>query len=125
MLVFKIIGVVAFALVPVILGLNLETRWFGFVVAAVLAGYAVRDVVAPVRLSADSDGVTVVRGYAGHRRLAWSEIKRVRLDTMRRAPFLEIDADESLHLFSRYDLGMPPDQALAMIEQIRPPLDQP
>jgi Bacterial PH domain len=125
MLVFKIIGMLAFALIPSLIGLNLETRWFGFVVAAVLAAYAVRDVAAPVRLSADAEGVTVVHGYAGHRRLAWSEIERVRLDTMRRAPFMEIDAGESLHLFSRYDLGMPPDEALAMIEQIMPPPDQP
>ena len=120
LMTFKIIGALAFALVPQVLGLNAASRWFGVVVAIVLAIYALRDVAAPVRLAADAEGVTVVSGYSGHRRLAWSEIDRLRVDSRRRAEFLEVDANESLHLFSRYDLGMPPTEALEMLEQIRP-----
>jgi len=120
LLVAKIIGVVAFALIPQVLGLNLGSRWFGVLVAVVLAVYAARDVVAPVRLSADAEGVTVISGYAGHRRLAWSEIDRIRVDSRRRSEFLEVDVEDALHLFSRYDLGMPPTDALAMLERVRP-----
>jgi hypothetical protein len=68
-------------------------------------------VLAPVRLSADTEGVTVVRGYAGHRRIPWPEVERVGVGEHRslglRAELLEIDTGESLHLFSRYDLGAP------------------
>jgi hypothetical protein len=119
-LVAKIIGVVAFALIPQVLGLGTGSRWFGLLLALVFAVYAARDVLAPVRLSADAEGVTVVRGYAGHRRLPWSEVERLRVGSQRRAEFLEVDTGDSVHLFSRYDLGMPPTQALAMLERIRP-----
>ena len=32
---------------------------------------------------------------------------------------LEIDAGESLHFFSRYDLGMPPTEALDLVLEVR------
>jgi hypothetical protein len=115
----KAIGAVAFGLIPPVLGLNAASRWFGLVVAIGLAIYAVRDLVAPVRLSADSEGVTVIHGYAGHRRLRWSEIERVRVDAHRRGEFLELDAGESLHLLSRYDLGARPTEVLETLEKIR------
>ncbi|WP_229837095.1 PH domain-containing protein, partial [Dactylosporangium sucinum] len=75
------------------------------VVAALVAGgYALRDLLAPVRLAADLSGLTVVTGYAGHRRLAWSEVERIRVDTRSRAglrsELLEIDTGDTLHLFS-------------------------
>jgi Bacterial PH domain len=119
MIVAKVIAVIAFAAVPQVFQLNSASRWFGLIVAATLAAYAVRDVIAPVRLAADPDGLTVIRGYAGHRRLAWSEVERLRVDR-KRSSMLEVEAAESLHLFSRYDLSMPPDEALTMLEQIRP-----
>jgi hypothetical protein len=79
--------------------------------ALVLGCYAVRDVAAPVRLAADADGVTVVGGFTAKQRLSWDEIERVRVDERRRlgtrSQFLEIDAGDSLHLFSSYDLGVP------------------
>lgn len=75
----------------------------------VLGLYALRDVVAPVRLAADPDGLTVIVGYAGRRRLAWSQVELIRVDDRERfglrSRMLEIDAGESLHLFSEYDLG--------------------
>ena len=37
----------------------------GLVVAVGLAVYGLRDLLAPVRLAADGDGLTVVTGFAG------------------------------------------------------------
>jgi len=119
MIVAKVIAVIAFAAIPQVFQLNTASRWFGLIVAAVLAAYAVRDVIAPVRLAADREGLTVISGYAGHRRLAWSEVERLRVDR-KRSSMLEVETTGSLHLFSRYDLSMPPDEALTMLEQLRP-----
>ncbi len=91
--------------------------------ALVLAGYALRDLLAPVRLSADRDGVTVVAGFAGSRRLAWSEIERVRVDERRRlgvrSQLLEIDTGDTLHLFSQYDLDAPVTDVAETLAQLR------
>ncbi|RZU72277.1 PH (Pleckstrin Homology) domain-containing protein [Micromonospora kangleipakensis] len=80
--------------------------------AAALAGWGLRDLVAPVRLAADRDGITVAQGFAGHRRLPWREVEAITVDRRTRrgltAETLEIDAGESLHLFGRYDLNAPP-----------------
>ncbi|BCB80705.1 hypothetical protein GCM10022251_01500 [Phytohabitans flavus] len=92
-------------------------------VAAALAIWASRDLLAPVRLAADPDGVTLVAGFAGRRRLAWSQIERVRVDTRPRRGIrtetLEIDAGESIHLFSEYDLGAPPSEVAAALGPLR------
>jgi hypothetical protein len=82
-------------------------------VAAVVAGaYALRDLLAPVRLTADPDGITVVTGYAGHRRLEWGQIERIRIEARTRAglrsEFLEIDTGDMLYLLSTYDLNARP-----------------
>jgi hypothetical protein len=91
--------------------------------AAGLTIWAARDLLAPVRLAADPAGVTLVAGFAGHRRLAWSQIERVRVDTRGRLGIrtetLEIDAGESLHLFSEYDLGAPPAEVASALELLR------
>src|SRR6185369_5967148 len=75
-------------------------------------------------VAADAEGVTVARGYAGHRRFAWSDLDRVRVDSRTRfgarSAFLEVDAGESLFFFSRYDLGEDPDDVLKVIEEIHP-----
>jgi hypothetical protein len=82
------------------------------VATAILAVYALRDVIAPVRLAADLDGVTVVSGYAGHRRVDWAQVERMRVDARSRggmrSELLEIDAGEHLFLLSRYDLNTHP-----------------
>ncbi|BCB86047.1 PH domain-containing protein [Phytohabitans suffuscus] len=92
------------------------------VVAAALALWAARDLLAPVRLAADPSGVTLVTGFAGHRHLAWSRIERVRVDTRPRLGIrtetLEIDAGESLHIFTEYDLGASPANVAAAIEPL-------
>jgi hypothetical protein len=93
------------------------------VAALVLAGYALRDLVAPVRLTADVDGVTVISGFAGRSHLPWSQIERVRVDERRRlgtrSELLEIDAGDSLHLFSRYDLDRPCEEVVEALTRLR------
>lgn len=95
----------------------------GLVAAVVLAGFAVRDLVAPVRLSADGTGVTVVRGFAGRRHIPWADVERVRVDVRRRlglrSELLEIDVGSTLHLFSAYDLGVPPEQVADELVALR------
>ncbi|MET7422376.1 PH domain-containing protein [Dactylosporangium sp. NPDC005555] len=82
------------------------------IAAVILAVYALRDVVAPVRLAADLEGITVVSGYAGRRRLDWAQVERMRVDARSRggmrSELLEIDAGEHLFLLSRYDLNAHP-----------------
>jgi hypothetical protein len=77
-----------------------------------LVGWAVRDLVAPVRLAVDPAGVTVIKGFAGRRHLAWGQIERIAVDSRPRLGLrtgtLELDAGDSLHFFSRYDLGAEP-----------------
>jgi hypothetical protein len=80
--------------------------------AAALAGWALRDLVAPVRLAVDAEGITVIRGFAGRRQLPWPAVEAIRVERRTRggltAETLEVDAGESLHLFGRYDLDAPP-----------------
>ncbi len=65
----------------------------------------------------------MVVGFAGRRRLSWPEIERVRVDRRERlglrAELLEVDAGDSLHLFSRNDLGAEPDEVLATLLALR------
>ncbi|MFC4018628.1 PH domain-containing protein [Micromonospora sp. GCM10011542] len=93
-------------------------------VALGLVGWAVRDLLAPVRLAVDPAGVTVVRGFAGHRRLPWPAIEKITVDRRARfgltAEVLEIDAGESLHLFGRFDLGADPDEVAEALHAARP-----
>lgn len=121
--VLKFLGAVAFLLIPPFATPNKGAWVLGLIAAVGLALYGLRDLLLPVRLIADADGVTVASGFAGHRRLAWSEVDRVRLDRRRRlgasSDFLEVDAGESLYLFSRYDLGVDPSDALDEIKTIR------
>ncbi|MFD0684826.1 PH domain-containing protein [Actinomadura fibrosa] len=79
------------------------------VAAAGLGALALRDLLAPVRVAADRDGVTIVAGYAGHRRVPWEEVTAIRVDERRRlllhTRLLEIETADDLHLFSAFDLG--------------------
>ena len=93
------------------------------VAALALGAYGLRDVLAPVRLSADAEGVTVISGYAGHRHIPWQEVERVGVGEHRslglRTELLEIDTGESLHLFSRHDLGAPCEEAAQTLAGLR------
>jgi hypothetical protein len=88
-------------------------RWvIAALAAAVFGAYALRDVLAPVRLAADGSGVTVVHGFAGSRKIPWADIERVRVDSRqrlgRRQDLLEVDTGNALHLFSASELGADP-----------------
>ncbi|MEW1585114.1 PH domain-containing protein [Micromonospora vinacea] len=92
--------------------------------AAGLAGWAVRDLVAPVRLEVDPAGLTVIHGFAGRRLLPWSAVEAIAVDRRPRlgltSETLEIDAGNSLHLFGRYDLGATPEEVAAVLRAARP-----
>ncbi|MFF4891826.1 PH domain-containing protein [Micromonospora chersina] len=91
--------------------------------AAGLLAWALRDLVAPVRLAADPKGITVIQGFARRRRLPWAAVESIRVERRSRrgitAETLEIDAGESLHLFGRYDLDAPPEEVAAALETAR------
>jgi hypothetical protein len=97
----------------------------GVLAGAALAAWGVRDLVAPVRLAVAPEGVTVPTGWwTARRHLPWSTIEAIEVN--RRAgrggsgPVLEIDAGESLHLFTRQDLDADPDEVADAIRAARP-----
>jgi hypothetical protein len=99
-------------------------RWSVAVVAAVLLGaFALRDVLAPVRLAADGTGVTVVHGFARTRHVPWADIERVRVDARarlgRRNEVLEVDTGESLYLFGAQELGEDLDTVASALVALR------
>ena len=122
--VTKGLGAVAVLVLVLAFGREDPVQWVMAVAVAIgLAAWALRDVIAPVRLAADPEGITVISGFAGRRRLAWAQIERVRLDRRERlgvtSEMLEIDADDALFLFSMHDLGADPHEVLAELEQLR------
>lgn len=127
--VYKVAGAAIFALVGVFSTGDPVRVVVALLAALVLAGYALRDVLAPVRLAADASGVTVVRGFAGRLHLGWPEIERIRVDERRRlgarSQLLEIDTGESLHLFSAYELNAPVADVAERLAAIRPTLTDP
>lgn len=88
-----------------------------------VAAFAGRDLIAPVRLAADQNGLTVIHGYAGHARLPWPAVESVRVAQHSRyglrSTSLEIDAGESVHVFSPSDLGTPLDEVAAALNELR------
>jgi hypothetical protein len=107
----KLAGAVLLAVVAATFGAEPERLLLVGVAVLALAAWGLRDVLAPVRLAADEDAVTVVTGYARRRRIPWADVERVRVGEHRslglRTQILEIDTGETLHLFSRHDLGAP------------------
>jgi hypothetical protein len=119
----KFAGALLLAAVAVLSGDERERLLLAGVGAVALGVYGLRDIVAPVRLSADAEGVTVVSGFVRRRRVPWREIERVGLGEHRslglRSEILEIDAGESLHLFSRYDLDAPCAEVAETLQEMR------
>lgn len=87
------------------------------------AALALRDLLAPVRLAADAEGVVLVQGLAGRHRLLWEEIERIGIDERShfgiRTRLLEIESADGPHLLSRFDLGTEPDEAAEELYKIR------
>ncbi|GAA3956953.1 PH domain-containing protein [Actinoplanes auranticolor] len=122
--IVKLLGAVALVVLVVAFGGEDPVQWFvAIVVAATLTGWAVRDLVAPVRLSADTSGVTMVVGFIRRRHVAWPQIERVRVDSRERMGLrnrlLEIDAGDSLHLFSEHELGTDPEKVAEALNAMR------
>lgn len=118
----KAAGALVFAGAAVLLG-NTVGLVVGGLAAVLLAGLALRDVLVPVRVEADADGITIAVGFAGRRRLAWADIDAVRVDErMRlgtRSRLLEIDAGETLHLFGSFELGTSVETVAEQLQQLR------
>lgn len=122
--VTKGLGAIAVLVLVFAFGRENPVQWvLAVAVAVALGAWALRDVVAPVRLAADSEGITVVAGFARRRRLPWAQIEQVRLDRRERlgvtSEMLEVDAEDALFLFSMHDLGADPHDVLAELEQLR------
>lgn len=120
----KLLGAMALVVLVVAFGRDDPVRWFlAIVAAAALTGWAARDLIAPVRLSADTSGVTLVVGFARSRHVAWPQIERVRVDRRERlglrSELLEIDAGDSLHLFSVHELGTDPEEVAQALNTLR------
>jgi hypothetical protein len=98
--------------------------WLGLLAAALIAAYGLRDVLGRERLRADATGIRIGTGFSGHRDLPWSQVERVKIDQRLRlgirTDMLEVDAGEELYLFSRYDLGAEPQDALDALLAVRP-----
>ena len=122
--VTKVLGAVAVVVLVAAFGRRDPVQWVlaGAVVLG-LCGWAVRDLVAPVRLAADHEGVTVVAGFATKHRLAWADIERIRLDRRERlglrSELLEVDAGHNIYLFSVHELGADPAEVLTELEALR------
>ncbi|GGM29556.1 hypothetical protein GCM10011608_12810 [Micromonospora sonchi] len=97
----------------------------GGLTAALLAGWGVRDVIAPVRLAVDPDGITVPAGWLGRRHLPWATVETIRVNHRPgrglAGPALEIDACDSLHLLSRLDLNAEPAEVADALLAAQPP----
>ena len=122
--VSKLIGVVAVVVLAFAFAGRDPVRWvLAALVVVGLLGWAARDLLRPVRLAADAEGVTVVTGFASRRRLSWDQIERVRVDrrTHRglRNEKLELDAGEAIYLFSANDLGALPDEVATALADLR------
>jgi hypothetical protein len=114
LVVAAVVGVLA------LLGATEPWQWAVVMVAvAGLLAWAVRDLVAPVRLAAGPAGVTVVTGFASRHRLAWSQVERVRVDLRRRSRLLEVDTGDRLYLFSRYDVDADLDEIAERLAALR------
>jgi Bacterial PH domain len=110
-LVLKIVAMLVLATVTVLSLGDPRGAILAGAATVALAVLALRDVLAPVRLTADGEGLVVVKGFAGSERLPWRTIERIRVDTQTRftsrTELLEIDTGEGIFLLSRFDLGVP------------------
>lgn len=110
------------AVLVLIGGIAATDLWQVVVIVVVVAAalvWAVRDVLAPVRVAADPDGVTLVTGFVRRTTVPWHRVDRIRVDERRRSRMLEIDTDAKLHLVSRYEVDIDLDEVARQLESLR------
>ena len=122
--VTKLMGAVAALVLAAAFAEGDRVRWaLAGVVAAGVTAWAVRDLLVPIRLAADTAGVTVVTGIARRRHLPWSQVERVRVDTSvrrgLRSELLEIDAGDAIYLYSAHELGAVPEDVATHLDGLR------
>jgi PH (Pleckstrin Homology) domain-containing protein len=122
--VTKFMGAVAVLVLVTAFGGRDPIRWgMAAVAAGALVVWALRDLLAPVRLTADAAGVTVIAGFIRRRHLPWEQIERVRVDRRAhrglRSEFLELDAGDSIYLLSANDLGALPEDVATELADLR------
>ncbi|GAA4230234.1 hypothetical protein GCM10023075_39530 [Streptosporangium album] len=123
LLVLKIAAALVFAGATLVSIGDLRGAILAGAATVMMAGLALRDLLVPVRLSADGEGLVVVKGFAGSERVPWREVERIRVDTRTRfasrTGLLEIDTGESLFLLSQFDLGAPCQQVADQLSSFR------
>jgi hypothetical protein len=122
--VAKLVGAVAILSLVYAFGRYDPVQWvLAGVTTLFLLGWAIRDLVLPVRLTADPAGLTVVSGIARRRHLPWGHVERIRVDRRERrglrSELLEIDAGETLHFFGPHELGAAPEDVAVALESLR------
>ena len=120
----KLLGAVALVGLVFLFGRADPVQWvLAAGAAAGLIGWAARDLLVPVRLSADTSGVIMVVGFLRRRHVAWPQVERVRVDSRERMGLrnrlLEIDTGDSLHMFSRNELGAEPEEVAEALNALR------
>ncbi|MFI7703843.1 PH domain-containing protein [Nonomuraea sp. NPDC049480] len=121
--VFKILGGLVCAGLAVFWWIEGDVRGVILAVpAALLVGaMGLRDVLVPVRLAADENGITVVQGFASKRHVPWETIWDIKVDVRRRwglrSEMLEIDTGDYLHIFSPHELGASPTEVAAALRR--------
>ncbi|WP_189235416.1 PH domain-containing protein [Planomonospora parontospora] len=122
-LILKAAGALALAVVTVLSQGDARGMLLAGAGTVMLAALALRDLLAPVRLSADGEGVVVTKGFAGSERVPWSEVERIRVDTRTRltsrTELLEIETRDGVFLLSRFDLGVPVQQVADALRAFR------
>ncbi|MCW2876058.1 MAG: hypothetical protein JWQ95_158 [Sphaerisporangium sp.] len=122
--VLKGAGVLAFVVLGVVAADDLRGVFLCAGAAVLLAAFALRDVLAPVRLAADDQGLTVVTGLSRRERVLWPEVAHIRVGWNARYglrwELLEIETSETLHLFSSHELGGSCTEAAEELFRIRP-----
>ncbi len=99
------------------------SSYVAFAAAVTLLAIASRDLIARVRLSADTEGLIVIQGFAGRRHIPWSDVTAIRVDERSRlglsSHLLEVDTGETVHLLTTRELGADPADVAAALERIR------
>ncbi|GAA3003883.1 PH domain-containing protein [Streptosporangium longisporum] len=123
LLIVKAVAALALAVLTVLSLGDLRGMLLAGTASLAMAVLAARDVLVPVRLTADGEGLVVVKGFAGSERVPWRAVERIRVDNRTRftsrTELLEIDTGEGIHLLSRFDLGVPCQEVAEKLRSFR------